>query len=55
MAINLTPSNILAGADACYLERLTILPECRIKGYGKTLVNHIFVIATEIGIQRVEI
>ena len=44
-----------AGSDVCYLERLAVLPEHRRKGFGKTLVNHIFDEAKKIGIQRVEI
>jgi N-acetylglutamate synthase-like GNAT family acetyltransferase len=31
-----------AAPDACYLERLAVLPQHRRKGYGKALVNHIF-------------
>jgi N-acetylglutamate synthase-like GNAT family acetyltransferase len=44
-----------AGADVCYLERLAVLPEHRRKGFGKALVNHIFDMAIEMGMQRVEI
>jgi N-acetylglutamate synthase-like GNAT family acetyltransferase len=44
-----------AGPDVCYLERLAVLPEHRRKGYGKTLVNHIFDQAGKNGAQKVEI
>ena len=44
-----------AGPDVCYLERLAVLPEYRRKGYGKTLVNHIFDQAGNDGAQKVEI
>ena len=44
-----------ANSVACYLERLAVLPEYRRKGFGKTLVNHIFDMAIEMEMQRVEI
>jgi len=44
-----------ASSDICYLERLAVLPEYRRKSFGKSLVNHIFNKAIEIGIQRIEI
>jgi N-acetylglutamate synthase-like GNAT family acetyltransferase len=44
-----------ASQDVCYLERLSVLPEHRKKGYGKMLVNHLFEQAGKIGIRRVEI
>jgi len=44
-----------AGSDVCYLERLAVLPEHRKKGFGKTLVNHIFDTAQTMGMRRVEI
>jgi N-acetylglutamate synthase-like GNAT family acetyltransferase len=44
-----------ANSDVCYIERLAVLPEHRGKGLGKTLVNHIFDMAIEMEMQRVEI
>ena len=44
-----------AGADLCYLGRLAVLPEYRSKGYGQTLVNHLFERARKFGVRRVEI
>ena len=44
-----------AKPDVCYLERLAVLPGHRKKGFGKTLVNHIFDMVREMGLQRVEI
>ena len=44
-----------ANSVVCYLERLAVLPEYRRKGFGKTLVNHIFDMAIEMEMQRVEI
>ena len=44
-----------ASPEVCYLERLAVLPEHRGKGYGKTLVEHLFDKAAENGSQRVEI
>lgn len=44
-----------ANSEVCYLERLAVLPEYRRKGFGKTLVNHIFDMAIEMETQGVEI
>jgi N-acetylglutamate synthase-like GNAT family acetyltransferase len=44
-----------AGPDVCYLERLAVLPQHRRKGFGKTLVNHIFDQAGKNGAQKIEI
>ena len=44
-----------ASPDVCYLQRLAVLPEHRRKGYGKTLVNHIFDRAGKNGAQKIEI
>ena len=44
-----------ANSAVCYLERLAVLPECRRKGFGKALVNHIFDMAMEMQMQRIEI
>ena len=44
-----------ASPDVCYLERLAVLPEHRGKGYGKTLVEHLFDKAAENDSQHVEI
>lgn len=44
-----------AGPCVCYLQRLAVLPQHRRKGYGKTLVNHIFDQAEKNGAQKVEI
>jgi ribosomal protein S18 acetylase RimI-like enzyme len=44
-----------ANSAVCYLERLAVLPEYRRKGFGKALVDHIFDMAIEMGMQRIEI
>jgi N-acetylglutamate synthase-like GNAT family acetyltransferase len=44
-----------AKPGVCYLERLAVLPEYRRKGFGKALVNHIFDMAKEMKMPRVEI
>ncbi len=44
-----------AHSGVCYLERLAVLPEYRRKSFGKALVDHIFDMAIEMEIQRVEI
>ncbi len=38
-----------------YLNRLSVIPECRGKGIGKQLVNHIFSYAKDIGIEEISI
>ncbi len=44
-----------AGSDHCYLERLSVLPEHRRKGFGRDLVEHVLSEARRMGIHRVEI
>jgi GNAT superfamily N-acetyltransferase len=44
-----------ANPDVCYLERLAVLPECRRKGLGKALVDHVLTEARALGARRVEI
>ena len=44
-----------AGPDKCYLGRLAVLPECRNKGFGQALVNHLFEQMKIMNLQRVEI
>jgi GNAT superfamily N-acetyltransferase len=44
-----------AGPDVCYLERLAVLPQCRRKGHGKSLVLHVLEEARGAGAERVEI
>lgn len=44
-----------AGDDYCYLERLSVLPEYRRRGYGKLLVEHVLAEARATGLARVEI
>jgi N-acetylglutamate synthase-like GNAT family acetyltransferase len=44
-----------AKPGVCYLERLAVLPEYRRRGFGKALVNHIFDMAREMKMLRVEI
>ncbi len=41
--------------DLCYLERLAVLPQSRRNGFGKKLVNHVFIEAKALGITRVSI
>ncbi len=44
-----------AKPDACYLERLAVLPECRGQGFGKALVTYALAQAQTLGVARVEI
>ena len=44
-----------AGEGVCYLERLAVLPECRRRGFGKALVEHVFKEAKRIGASQVEL
>jgi len=44
-----------ANSEVCYLERLSVLPNYRIKGFGKALVNHIIHKAKKITAKRIEI
>jgi N-acetylglutamate synthase-like GNAT family acetyltransferase len=44
-----------ANAEVCYLERLAVVPECREKGFGKALVDHVLAEARALGARRVEI
>jgi diamine N-acetyltransferase len=39
----------------CYLERLAVLPDYRLKGFGKALVDYALYQAGQIGAERVEI
>lgn len=45
----------LAHHGVVYLERLSVLPEYRKRGFGKMLVAHIFEQARKIGVKKVEI
>jgi GNAT superfamily N-acetyltransferase len=42
-------------AALCYLERLSVLPEQRHKGYGRMLAEHVIDQAKQIGAQRISI
>lgn len=42
-------------AEACYLERLAVLPAFRRNGFGKVLVNHVVGTARELGLRAIEI
>ena len=44
-----------ASPDACYLERLAVLPSERRQGFGKALVDHVLETAKELGARRVDI
>ena len=44
-----------ASPDVCYLERLAVLPQCRGRGLGTALVNHVLSEARQRGMGRVEI
>jgi len=44
-----------ASDDLCYLERLAVLPEHRQKGFGKTLVDHVFSQSKALGAKKVSI
>jgi len=43
------------GADVCYLERLSVLPEMRGNHFGKRLVQHVLEIAASKGVNKVGI
>lgn len=45
----------IADESTCYLERLAVLPNCRGRGMGRALVNHVFDRAAEAGRQSVSI
>ena len=45
----------MANSEACYLERLAVLPDQRRRGFGKKLVNHVLSKAKSLGVQRVNI
>ena len=50
------PFNIRdAGPDLCYLERLAVLPESRRKGFGKALVEHVFVRVKQLSAKQISI
>jgi N-acetylglutamate synthase-like GNAT family acetyltransferase len=44
-----------ASKDACYLERLAVLPEKRNQGFGKALVELVLSKARELGVDYVSI
>jgi N-acetylglutamate synthase-like GNAT family acetyltransferase len=44
-----------AGSDLCYLERLAVLPAERRKGYGKSLVEHVFMEARALEVTQMSI
>lgn len=44
-----------ADQDLCYLERLAVTPESRNKGFGKSLVDHVFHEAKKLGCKRISI
>jgi ribosomal protein S18 acetylase RimI-like enzyme len=44
-----------APPDLSYLERLAVLPEVRKRGFGKTLVNHVFDQAKDSGARQMSI
>ncbi len=44
-----------ASLELCYLERLAVLPENRHKGFGRSLVNHVFTKARSLGIKKISI
>ena len=44
-----------ASPDACYLERLAVLPHQRRRGFGRALVEHVLQEAKLIGVRRIEI
>jgi len=45
----------MANSEACYLERLAVLPGQRRRGFGKALVTHILSEAKLLGAKRVNI
>ena len=44
-----------ANSDACYLERLAVLPDQRRRGFGNALVTHVLSEAKNLGAKRVNI
>ena len=44
-----------ADNDLCYLERLAVLPRERRKGFGKTLVDHVFAETKALGARTISI
>ena len=44
-----------ANDDLCYLERLAVLPEKRKKGFGRTLVDHVFSRTRALGAKEISI
>jgi ribosomal protein S18 acetylase RimI-like enzyme len=44
-----------ANPELWYLERLGILPQCRRKGFGKALVDHVFSEARALGAKQISI
>ncbi|MBN1800907.1 MAG: GNAT family N-acetyltransferase [Candidatus Lokiarchaeota archaeon] len=45
----------LANKKTCYLERLSVLPQYRLRGYGSHLIEGSLTRAREMGVKRVEI
>ena len=45
----------MAVPELCYLERLAVLPDCRRKGFGKALAEHVFARAKHLGAKQVSI
>lgn len=44
-----------ADSDTCYLERLAVLPESRRQGFGRLLVDQVFIKARELGAKVISI
>lgn len=44
-----------ANDDLCYLERLAVLPEMRRKGFGRSLVDHVFSRVRAMGAKEISI
>jgi N-acetylglutamate synthase-like GNAT family acetyltransferase len=45
----------LANSDVCYLERLAVLPDQRLRGFGNALITHVLSQAKSLGAKRVNI
>jgi ribosomal protein S18 acetylase RimI-like enzyme len=44
-----------AGADVFYLKKLSVLPACRHRGYGRMLIDFVFSLARERGCSKISI
>ena len=44
-----------ARPDQCYLERLAVLPGMRKRGFGRTLVEHVFSQAENLGVKEISV